>query len=662
MDVKFKRIKPNNLLPLLTEVSPYEIPLAFNLKLLYKHLVNLEMRWTAKHEFRMNKNKAVNYIDFLESIFPDGKFRYVGKYLYVKLDAGIGYSPYKFYSEHKPGKNRELHLMHPTSLLRSTEFINRNKNLLIYYTNRSNFSTRKPITVAKVHSLPAKLNINKYIISSDQELDSHSLLSDSIRSYFTYNDDSNYYGFFESEKFANIEKKYKVHYQLDISHCFASVYTHSISWATNGWHTSKRTFSQSGKKEHLAHTFGNQFDSLQQNINHKETNGILVGPELSRLFAEIILQRVDLNIEIDLEKIPLKNNQDYHIYRFVDDYHIFANSVEDLSLIKKAVESNLSIYKLRINESKEQIHALGRENIYLSAKNAISRSILDNFEVSGGEPKLNFYSASTDLQNAIKNVPKANKYVNYTYGILQNQLSEYFISFLENQEKLFEMQNSMLQSYKSNYSFFNYCESIVHLSFILYKFEPTYAHSIKLVYIVASILDSISNSAVSNHFRTSQLRSFVRHEILSILQSQDKRDLQVQELNLLDLLTHLKIEIETAEMDEILSNASKSYDDIDLFEIVILFRHFSLFNNIDIINKLFERIIYIIDHGDDPEFMTASIYLKIIFQKLLKKKNNTRIITQNELMDWGEENPVFDSALDEYYLQRLANKRNHIVY
>jgi len=96
MDVKFKRIKPNNLLPMLTEVIgfdsfefhihpllSYEIPLAFNLKLLYKHLVNLEMRWTAKHEFRMNKNKAVNYIDFLESIIPDGKFRYEA---YSKVD------------------------------------------------------------------------------------------------------------------------------------------------------------------------------------------------------------------------------------------------------------------------------------------------------------------------------------------------------------------------------------------------------------------------------------------------------------------------------------------------------------------------------------------------------------------------------------------------
>ena len=34
-----------------------------------------------------------------------------------------------------------------------------------------------------------------------------------------------------------------------------------------------------------------------QRLNYNETNGIVIGPEFSRIFAEIILQRVDKEVE-----------------------------------------------------------------------------------------------------------------------------------------------------------------------------------------------------------------------------------------------------------------------------------------------------------------------------------------------------------------------------
>ncbi|EXS67912.1 hypothetical protein BF95_26490 [Sphingobium sp. Ant17] len=42
--------------------------------------------------------------------------------------------------------------------------------------------------------------------------------------------------------------------------------------------------------------FANEFDRLMQSMNYNETNGICVGPEISRVFAEIIFSEVDRRI------------------------------------------------------------------------------------------------------------------------------------------------------------------------------------------------------------------------------------------------------------------------------------------------------------------------------------------------------------------------------
>jgi len=39
-----------------------------------------------------------------------------------------------------------------------------------------------------------------------------------------------------------------------------------------------------------------------QSANYGETNGIIIGPEFSRIFAELILQQIDKSVESDLRK------------------------------------------------------------------------------------------------------------------------------------------------------------------------------------------------------------------------------------------------------------------------------------------------------------------------------------------------------------------------
>ena len=40
-----------------------------------------------------------------------------------------------------------------------------------------------------------------------------------------------------------------------------------------------------------------------QEMNYNETNGIVIGPEFSRIFAEVILQQIDTSVERELLKL-----------------------------------------------------------------------------------------------------------------------------------------------------------------------------------------------------------------------------------------------------------------------------------------------------------------------------------------------------------------------
>ncbi|ADU31294.1 hypothetical protein Bcell_3046 [Evansella cellulosilytica DSM 2522] len=101
---------------------------------------------------------------------------------------------------------------------------------------------------------------------------------------------------------------------------------------------------------------GNRFsvilDKIMQMSNFGETNGIIVGPEFSRIVAEIVLCRID---KIAYERIEHENifyKRDYEIVRSIDDIFIFTNSYHTADVIKNIYIEVCNEYKLKINESK----------------------------------------------------------------------------------------------------------------------------------------------------------------------------------------------------------------------------------------------------------------------------------------------------------------------
>lgn len=130
----------------------------------------------------------------------------------------------------------------------------------------------------------------------------------------------------------------------DISKCFSSIYSHTLAWAVKD--------VRHGKENTFAVSFANDFDALMQFSNYNETNGIPVGAEISRLFAEIILQSVDIALIRLAEENGLKHGKDFAIRRYIDDYIIFANEVDILDAIQRGLSDRLQRFNLYLNDQK----------------------------------------------------------------------------------------------------------------------------------------------------------------------------------------------------------------------------------------------------------------------------------------------------------------------
>ncbi len=302
--------------PLLTETLPYELPVIFgNDRLYYSQCRSIDPA-------------ARPLLDKL-------------------LKTRRGYTiPYN-YSIHKDSDRvTQLSLIHPTTQLEFCDFYARYESSLLYYCNRSEFSLRHPAAVAAVY-VASLADLNETVLKTGEvhlvpEGPEPELAK--LVSFFAYEKYNLLNKFYESKEFIRLEKKFEILRQIDVSKCFYSIYTHSIAWATKS-----KDFA---KKNKGAHSFESCFDSLMQRSNYNETNGIVVGPEFSRVFAEIILQDVDNKVQRALAEKSLLEGQHYAIRRYVDDYSIFSNSQDTVQQIDSLIRQELLNYKLYINESK----------------------------------------------------------------------------------------------------------------------------------------------------------------------------------------------------------------------------------------------------------------------------------------------------------------------
>lgn len=126
----------------------------------------------------------------------------------------------------------------------------------------------------------------------------------------------------------------------DVTDCYGSLYTHTISWALHGVEEAK----QNRKRKAL---LGNTIDSLIRAGRNGQTNGISQGSVLMDFVAEIVLGFVDLKISQELQ-----GQSDFRILRYRDDYRVFANSDDRAEEILKIISDKLREVGMRLGVSK----------------------------------------------------------------------------------------------------------------------------------------------------------------------------------------------------------------------------------------------------------------------------------------------------------------------
>lgn len=300
---------------LLTDVLPYELPLWFSNFTMYQ-------RFSTPSHAKVYKN--ISGLDF------DSK---TGVYIPLNylISRGGDKSP------------RAISIMHPVAQLKVCDFYNDYDDLIKYYCTKSRFSLRYPYR--KSTKFYGKTQEGSKITEGVESSDEDRIVSSS---YFKYNKYPFLYRFFESYEYHKLEKQFHSMLQVDISKCFPSIYTHSIGWAVKNKRLAK-------VKPKVHGSFDGEFDNLMQLANYRETNGIIIGPEVSRIFAEIILQKIDLNLIDKMINNEYYISKDYDFRRYVDDYFVFFRS-EDVKLsFIKSLEFSLLEYKMYLNEAKTTI-------------------------------------------------------------------------------------------------------------------------------------------------------------------------------------------------------------------------------------------------------------------------------------------------------------------
>lgn len=286
--------------------------------------------------------------------------------------------PYKFTIPKTDKTRRNIGLLHPIAQLQTFSYILKYDTLITNFCKRSSFSVRSPVkrNIPKIEKNDFKdknikkvndeYNLTNYRKITTEEVNGY------YSSYFSYNKFIKISKLYSSPEFTRDKLTFDYFLMVDIQSFFPSIYTHSLSWAIYG----NKALGKEYRKED---TFANATDVINQRINFNETNGLIVGPEFSRVIAEILLTRIDLNVEQELNKSKLYIHDDYKIYRYVDDYFIFANQPDTIREIEKVLQEQLQDYNLNQNISKREIQT--KPVVIGSTAIAKLKGIISDFDI-----------------------------------------------------------------------------------------------------------------------------------------------------------------------------------------------------------------------------------------------------------------------------------------
>ncbi len=478
--------------------------------------------------------------------------------------------PYNFKIVKDEKSVRRLSLPHPRSQAEICLFYKNNTALILHYCSTGDLSIRRPTRDAV-----------KYYISNPRENDSSyksdkvttlnvELLEKNPASYYSYSGFNRLHQFFNSRHYNTLERKFSKLASFDIARCFDSVYTHSIAWATKSKEEAKGT-------AHSA-TFGGMFDRLMQSLNYNETNGIVVGPEISRIFAEIILNRIDCDLVHRLENLNIIKDVDYACYRYVDNYYVFCNDNAILDKVKSELQECLDQYKLSLNDAKTEIISrpfFTRKSMAIYEADQLIKTHFDSFiEIVIKEDyrilvAKRIFRVSSLVKKFTTDLRKACHISDVTY----DAMSSYILAAVKN--RVSDLINectrediSIIDSYIDNA--ISFIEYSLEVAFHLFSLNPTVSASLNLAHLIIRSGDFLKEVR-PNVFR--KIREYIQLWIVQLSTSASFSKVvgrqHVTHVEILNVLIALKsYEFDGQFYQEILTHSSGSQKAVSYFDVV----------------------------------------------------------------------------------------------
>jgi len=459
----WKGLERNKLDFILTDLLPVELSELFSFRSFYDFL----------HE-KQQQTVLLGLVEEFRKIIAKGD-----KIIFKK---GWATMPLKYNILKGSGSTREMSIIQPFSTINLFLFLEcyqkdilnffeakhcfsiryHKKNTALYYKSKANKATE--------YFQPYSIRIGKGLVQQ-------------AGNYFRITKFESINSFTDSRIWRLSNFKYEYFATIDYKSCFDSIYTHVYKWII------ERNVIDSKKVENPNLLI--VIDRILQNINGLSSNGLIVGPEFSRMIAEILLQQIDSDVLLALCNDGLKQDKDYAVFRYVDDIYIFANAQENIDKIIGKFKLVGEKYLLHLNELKiSRGETPCVPKAWLEKTRRIS-DVINNFFYQG--KKKDFDELPEDKRFLVKSDYIS---IDRIKGEITVIMKEYpddkktIVSFL-----LSTLLNNISKK-KDGYTLFDDKRAgkallLIDMAFFIYVFYPSFEQTRKLISMAAYMNDEI---------------------------------------------------------------------------------------------------------------------------------------------------------------------------